>query len=608
MLVLEIAAQGVKGVAPAGGSARLRPGYNVFAADGAALRRLLESMFRPRPRDADALRAPGAGVSATVRAGVTLAGNDGATYRLVRDFAAGSQLQRFDPQKRAFTLLSQDAAEITGILESVVGLPGGALSELLTLSAADLPSRRSAGLASPGPVVGARRAMSPEQAEKRLAELKDELERSRRAEKLQYQLDGLQSRLFKAEEVTKEGVRLREAAEAADKAVLAAGPAAASAAKLGDLEERLAAYAKSVAKRDEALGRTAQESGAIDAAEAAGAPTPFWIGPRFWAGAGAGLIALAVASAGAGGLRYVALLDIPAFGWAAWVALGWVTDVERHGRLGRRRVLVQEHERKVVEAFERETADVREAMAALGAPGLPELQDALQRLADGRAAAAAARKSLEAFEARPDARSAEQERASVEADLRDAEAALAAEAGGFVRDPRSVEAEAQRLEAEMAEPEASPPEALTPLQQEGDPIRELVERAAAADPGGSAAAILAVQQKASQALQALSGGRLGGVSLDDKANLLAQVGGRTGAVAGLALPDRDLVYVALKLAILERALAAGKLVALVDDGFSTLPEGVRRMMARILKQAARPGQILHATTETAFREAADHVA
>ena len=44
MLLLEIAAQGVKGVAPAGGRITLRPGYNVVEADGLALRRLIEAL------------------------------------------------------------------------------------------------------------------------------------------------------------------------------------------------------------------------------------------------------------------------------------------------------------------------------------------------------------------------------------------------------------------------------------------------------------------------------------------------------------------------------------------------------------------------------------
>jgi len=611
VLVLEIAAQGVKGVSPAGGSARLRPGYNVLGVDGAALHHLLLALFRPGPRDFDALRAPGA-ASAPFRAGLTIAGSDGLTYRLLRDFAATSQLLRFDPQRRAFATVSENPEEIIRILEAEVGVPGGPVSSLLTLSSADLPSCRCAMLAAPtcGLEV-ARQAMSPADAEKRLSELREELERSRRAEKLQYQLDGLQTRLFKSEEAIKEGSRLREALEAADRAVAALGPAAAAAEGLGDLELRLAAHAKSEARREEAMTRIAEERSAIEAAESKGSPAPFWIRPRFWAAAGGGVAALAVAAAvgGTGGLRYVGLLDIPAFGWAAWIALSWVADLEWHGRLERRLVLVEEHERKVGEAFERETADVREAMQALGARALPELKDALQRLADARAAAVSAREHLAAFEARPEAAAEERERESADRDLREVEAALAAEVGGFIRDPRSVEVEIQRLERELAMPEPALAEALAPLAEKRDPFEELLERAGALDPSGSvAASILAVQAKASQVLQAISSGRLGAVSTDDKASLLVKMGGRVEPVAGVAPPDRDLVYLALRLAMMERVLATSKAMGFVEDGFSAVPEGVRRMMARVLKQAARPGQIVHATSEPCFREAADNVA
>jgi hypothetical protein len=50
--------------------------------------------------------ATGTGVIAggPVRAGVTLAGDDGVTYRIVRDFASSAQLHRFDPQRRATEL------------------------------------------------------------------------------------------------------------------------------------------------------------------------------------------------------------------------------------------------------------------------------------------------------------------------------------------------------------------------------------------------------------------------------------------------------------------------------------------------------------------------
>jgi len=49
-------------------------------------------------------------------------------------------------------------------------------------------------------------------------------------------------------------------------------------------------------------------------------------------------------------------------------------------------------------------------------------------------------------------------------------------------------------------------------------------------------------------------------------------------------------------------------VALVDDALAGFVEQVRRTLARLLKQLGRAGQVLHATADPLFREAADHCA
>jgi ABC-type uncharacterized transport system ATPase subunit len=59
---------------------------------------------------------------------------------------------------------------------------------------------------------------------------------------------------------------------------------------------------------------------------------------------------------------------------------------------------------------------------------------------------------------------------------------------------------------------------------------------------------------------------------------------------------------------MEAALAQGKAVAYVDDCFAGLSDGARRLVARVLKQLARPGQVVHATSDGSFKEAADHSA
>src|SRR5512138_18457 len=199
-------------MAPAGGRATLRPGYNVVAADGAALRRVVEALLYPEPRDGDALpRAPGGPPGAPMRAGLTVIGNDRLTYRLVRDFATGAQLHRFDPEKRAFALVSQDLGEIAAFMQRTIGAPPRRrLAALLAVSAAELPSKAggaAGGLASSLPPQ--RTSLTPEQAQKRLAALRGELERAKVAEKLQFQLDGLQAQQFKLDEALRAGAKLR---------------------------------------------------------------------------------------------------------------------------------------------------------------------------------------------------------------------------------------------------------------------------------------------------------------------------------------------------------------------------------------------------------------
>ena len=614
MILLEFAAQGIRGIAPAGGRATLRPGYNVVAGDGATLRRLLEALFYPDPKDADALpRATGGPANAPVRAGLTLVGNDRITYRLVRDFTAGAQLHRFDPEKRSFALVSQDLAEIAKVMQKTIGVPPpGRLGALLSLAASDLPSKQGGAAALPS-VAAQRAALTPEQTRKRIEALKVELEKAKVGEKLQYQLDGLQSKLFKLEEALKGGAKIREGLEKAESARAEVEPAARLAAKLGDAEAKLAAYDRSSGKRDDAQAKVAAEREALAAADAAGAPTPFWQDPLFWAGAGGGLGVAAIALLGASpqsDLRYVALLDLPAFGWAGWVALRWVSALESWERVARRRRVVDDWEKKVEAQYERDAGEIHDAVKALGVSKPADLKEALGRATDADAVVAEWRSRLDEWEAAPESRGALAEKAKVEEALRVVESRLSGEAGGFVRDVRSVESEIQRLEADAAAPARAPAPAAAavPSRPAGEPLRTLLDRAAAEIGGSPTAAARAVTQKASQTLSGLSFQRLAAIEVDDRGNVQVQTGGRPVPALTLSPADRDLVFIALKLAFVEQALSSGKVVAIAEDAFGGLSEGARRFAARLLKQIAKPAQLLHATTDPSFREAADNAA
>jgi hypothetical protein len=617
VILLEFAAQGVRGVAPAGGRATLRPGYNVVAADGAALRRLVEALLYPDARDADALPRAAAGpAGAAQRAGLTVVGDDRVTYRLVRDFAGPAQLHRFDAEKRSFALVSQELSEIAAFLQKTVGAPPPArLSAILALAAAELPSRQAGGPGAAAALAPARPALSPEQARRRLELLRGELQKAKVAEKLQDQGDALQSRGLKLDEALRAGAKVRDGLERAEaeRAPLASVQAAAEA--LGDgADARLATFERASARRAEATAKVAAEREALAEAEERGPPAPLVRDPLFWGGIGAGS-ALALAGAALAtvspGARYLALLDVPAFGGAAWIALRHIGALEVWERVARRRRVVDDWERKVQAQYEKDAADVRAAMAAAGVQHLPELREALSRLADADAVVAEWRRRFQEWEASPETAAILAERTRVEEEQRAVEARLAAEIGGFVRDVRSITVEMARLETELAgspRPPVAPPAAAPPAPA-GDPLRTLLERAAA-ELGGTAPALgRALAAKASQLVSGLTFQRLTAVQVDDRGGVHAVTGGRAAPAVGLPSADRDLVFIALKLALLEQALAAGKGVAVLDqEAFAGLSDGARRFAARVLKQIARGGQIVHATTDPAFREAADHSA
>ncbi|MFT3916261.1 MAG: ABC transporter ATP-binding protein [Anaeromyxobacteraceae bacterium] len=292
------------------------------------------------------------------------------------------------------------------------------------------------------------------------------------------------------------------------------------------------------------------------------------------------------------------------------LAYRWIGELEGWERVGRRRRVLADWEQKVGEQFERDGAEIHAAMKALGFTRVAELKEALGRLADADQVVAEWRRRRDEWEASPEATEGKRERAAVEAQIRDLEARLSEDAGGFVRDVRSVESEIQRMEADAAAPPAAaapppPPVTAAPVV---DPLRALLERAGTELKQSPAAAARAVAQKASAHLAGLTFQRLSALQVDDRGNLAAVTGGRPTPASTLSMADRDLLWLALKLAFLERALVETRSVAVVDDAFAGLAEGSRRFVARLLKQLAKPGQIVHATSDPAFKEAADHVA
>jgi hypothetical protein len=109
-------------------------------------------------------------------------------------------------------------------------------------------------------------------------------------------------------------------------------------------------------------------------------------------------------------------------------------------------------------------------------------------------------------------------------------------------------------------------------------------------------------------LQALTDRRVVSGKPDEKGILaFAAADGRSGAYMTLPPPLRDLVFVALRLALIERVAGYKRLPILIDDAFATLDPPKRALIAKMLKGIGTQTQVIHRVAEAPPAGTADLV-
>jgi uncharacterized protein YhaN len=107
-----------------------------------------------------------------------------------------------------------------------------------------------------------------------------------------------------------------------------------------------------------------------------------------------------------------------------------------------------------------------------------------------------------------------------------------------------------------------------------------------------------IQPRLTAYLGALTDKRVASVTRDSKGLLtMAAPDGRTGPYTGLPPALRDLVYTAIRLALLERVGGYKRLPIVVDDAFGTLEPGKRALVAKMLKGISTQTQVIHRVPE-----------
>lgn len=618
MYVVELALQAVRGFA---GSVRvsLKAGYTVLKAEGPApLSGIISSLWYNDGRGGDSVfLAPGA---AAGKAGLTLAGNDRGVYRLARDLGGAGALHRLDEVQRKFEVVSQDAAEITQFLRGTVGIPPKTTFEqLFCFRSEQLPSRRTKksapAQAKPASLPQSRPVQAAgdlAEAEARLSELRKEQVLSKEIDQLQFRLDGLSGQLFELEAKLRETDGLKAAIREAE-ASRDAAPTAASLGLPEDVLARLERYPQLVQKRDDALARIEAERAQVEEAPRPTHIEPVWKDSLFLGGLLAGLGILLAATQLDGSLRYLALLDIPAFGFCAFLALRYVDDLQGATHTSNRGELLAAREKKIHDDFVAQSATVKDALKAARVENADELREQLQMRDRYEIKVQELCAQLAQYESTPEVASAAASYKRLKDEQESINAQLLEKGGGYVRDLREVEREIAKVEesiqlakrpAPAQEAPAAAPVAAASLEDPCPAVMKLGADLFTCDVPTLAAQL---SPRATQYLGALTDRRFQGLEADKDGN--ATVLTSAGKVPAGSLPpkDLDLVYLALRLSLVESYSVRAKVPVILEEAFGSVDEAKLTLVARMLKHLGSLTQVLHVSSAPAFVGAADTV-
>jgi len=584
---------------------------------------LVSALLFPDGRGAEvAYQVPGQ------RGTVTLLfqGSDQGTYRLLRELGGAGVLHRVELATGQMELITDDSLEMAQFLRQVGLPPRRTFDQAFTVTSLQFPTKRpkarqnapsvhAAALPSLPTAQPVQAASDVHAARAKLFELMKELDLAQEIERIQFRLDEIASETSEVEAKLQEAAALQASVKEAE-AAFASAPSPESMQLPNDITARAERFPQLVAKRDEALARLDLGS---DPGFRMAHVEPLKANVRFWAAIAAGLVLFAAGIALKGAGHYLALLDIPAFGFAAVLALRYVDDLQKAQRSSRRGERAAAREKKIVDDFEAEAQSVKEAMAVLKVDKPSDIGAVFgqkaqlgQRLKELRARTETLQKDPAYVALKGKDQQLKKEQQVLEAKL--------TEKGGYLREAREIERDIDRIKrsieaaaapqpaparpAEVAAPIASAPSSPPTFE---DPFPGFLAIAAdllMTDPAG---AMNLLRERLTQYFAALTDRRYAAIEVDGAGRATLQSGG--GRVAAAELPPRDLdtLYLACRLTLIERCGGRNKIPVIIEDLLTIIDPAKVALLGRMLKQLGTISQVLHVTSNPEFPAMADTV-
>lgn len=624
MLLLELAAQAVRGFSPSVRVA-LKPGYVGLKSPTdipAPLAGLLLSICYPDGRGGDAaFLAPGAKGG---RAGLSLQGQDQNLWRIVRDLGGAGGLHKMNRATNQYEVVSQDAAEMGQVLRATVGFPARTTFEqVFTFTGNQLPTRRpKAPKGAPAPAKGKAKLQSAfdqyglssadeGQTQQRIAALESERATAKEAAELQFKMDGIQADIFKYESRLKAYGELKGKVDAA-RAELATAPTAQSLGMPDDIVERVKRFGEEKKRRDDALAKVHAEREQALKGDAVYVE-PLYRDRRFVFSFIAGLALLVGAAFLEGGARYLSLLSIPAFTMAALVALRYVEELQHQSRESAKAEVFTVREKKIHDEFQLANSIVQTALEKTEAVTVDEFLTAMGRRAQLQPAVAQLELEFADMESDPEIPSLPTMISDAKAEQEQINQRLLALSGGYVREVREIERDLAKLKETLAPAPAPKTEdfaavSTAPAEVFDDPVPAVLLLGTDLFATDVPTLWSVLKDRTVQYLTALTDRRYHGMDVDKDGRATVQAPGRAVPAGELPGRDLDLLYLSLRLTLIEKYSVQTKLPVIIEDSFGTVIDATKQgLFGRMLKHIGSLTQILHVTGVGQNAAAADAV-
>lgn len=600
MLFIELAAQAVRGFTPSVRVA-LRPGYVGLSSPTtvpAPLAGLVLALCYPEGRGGDrSFLAPGAKAG---RAGLSVQGRGQSQWRVVRDLGGAGGVHRLNPTSKQYEVVTQDAAEVVQVLRTEVGFPSRAAFEhVFCFSGAQLPSRRPKS--SKAAMTAKARATTPSgqrdvrELEARVAALESELAQAKDAQELQFRFDGLQGELFNAEAQLKSIEELRAKVHAA-RAELERAPTPKALGLPEDIVSRVRRFGEEKKRHDDALAKLVEErEQAIDVSALSVAPLVK--DRRFWLSLLAGVALLGLGAALEGGARYVALLSIPAFTAGTLIALRFIEDLQRQSREVSKQEIFAQREKKVRDDFKTSAGLVQAAFDKTGTETADDFAQVLGRIDELAPALMELEVQLTEQEADPANQALPTTVQELKTELASLDQRLVALSGGYVREVREVERELAALKEEANPAPVTQdftPVTVGPTEVFDDPIPAVMQLGGELVSADVTTLWAALKDRSVQYLKALSDQRYHGIDVTAEGRAMVTAPGRVVTAGELPARDLDLLYLSVRLTLVEKLSAQEKVPLIVEDSLGAILDASKQtLLGRMLKHLGSLTQVLH---------------